>query len=115
MSKRLTASDRTRLIRLASELPEGSEERRAILAGIVQSAMKKVKIRVEKDVKGRDGGVLARRGQTLKGEIGRFSVDIIFPNGSSALIDIWGEGSLKSRMPAGRENQPADERFTILY
>jgi|APSaa5957512622_1039677.scaffolds.fasta_scaffold124269_2 hypothetical protein len=35
--KTLTASDRKSLIRLASELPEGSEERRAILSGLKQS------------------------------------------------------------------------------
>ena len=32
--KTLTASDRSALIRLASELPKGSEERKAILAGL---------------------------------------------------------------------------------
>ena len=32
--RRLTASDRSSLIKLASELPKGSKERRAILAGI---------------------------------------------------------------------------------
>lgn len=34
MSRTLTASDRSTLIRLASTLPKGSEERRAILAGL---------------------------------------------------------------------------------
>lgn len=34
MSKSLNASDRTALIRLASTLPKGSKERRAILAGL---------------------------------------------------------------------------------
>lgn len=34
MSRRITSSDRKRLIRLASSLPKGSEERRAILAGL---------------------------------------------------------------------------------
>jgi hypothetical protein len=34
MSRRLTASDRSALIRLASTLPVGSSERRAILAGL---------------------------------------------------------------------------------
>jgi len=34
MSKTLAASDRTALIRLASSLPKGSEERRAILSGL---------------------------------------------------------------------------------
>jgi hypothetical protein len=32
--RHLTASDRTHLIKLASELPKGSEERRAILSGL---------------------------------------------------------------------------------
>lgn len=34
MSRTLTAADRSRLIRLASSLPKGSDERRAILAGL---------------------------------------------------------------------------------
>ena len=34
MSKTLTASDRTSLIRLASSLPKGSPEKRAILEGL---------------------------------------------------------------------------------
>ena len=34
MSRKLTASDRSALIRLASTLPKGSEERRVILAGL---------------------------------------------------------------------------------
>jgi len=39
MSRSLTAAaDRSRLIRLASTLPAGSEERRAILAGLSKSA-----------------------------------------------------------------------------
>lgn len=37
MSRFLTASDRKNLIRLASELPQGSPERRAILAGLISS------------------------------------------------------------------------------
>ena len=36
MSRNLTASDRKSLIRLASSLPKGSEERRAILAGLAK-------------------------------------------------------------------------------
>ena len=36
--KNLTASDRSALIRLAASLPKGSEERRAILAGLSKSA-----------------------------------------------------------------------------
>ena len=38
MSRTLTASDRSALIRLASTLPAGSEERRAILAGLSKKA-----------------------------------------------------------------------------
>ena len=34
MSRRLTASDRSALIRLASTMPAGSDERRAILSGL---------------------------------------------------------------------------------
>jgi hypothetical protein len=37
-SKTLTASDRKRLIRLASSMPKGSPERRAILAGLTKAA-----------------------------------------------------------------------------
>ena len=35
MSRSLTASDRKALIRLASTLPKGSDERRAVLAGLM--------------------------------------------------------------------------------
>ena len=38
MSRTLTAADRSALIRLASTLPAGSEERRAILAGLSKQA-----------------------------------------------------------------------------
>lgn len=38
MASNLTASNRKSLIRLASTLPAGSEERRAILAGLSKSA-----------------------------------------------------------------------------
>ena len=38
MSRSLTASDRKNLVRLASELPQGSPERKAILAGLRQSS-----------------------------------------------------------------------------
>ena len=37
MSRNLTASDRSSLIRLASGLPVGSSERKAILAGLAQT------------------------------------------------------------------------------
>ena len=42
MSKRLTASDRKALIRLASDLPNGDEHRRAILAAVAKQAGPKV-------------------------------------------------------------------------
>ena len=38
MARILTASDRKTLIRLASTLPKGSDERKAILAGLSKSA-----------------------------------------------------------------------------
>jgi hypothetical protein len=38
MSRTLTAADRSALIRLASTLPAGSEERRAILTGLKEAA-----------------------------------------------------------------------------
>ncbi len=40
MSRTLTASDRSALIRLASTLPAGSAERRAILAGLSKVSFK---------------------------------------------------------------------------
>ncbi len=39
MSRTITASDRKSLIRLAASLPKGSEERRAVLAGLKTSRM----------------------------------------------------------------------------
>lgn len=42
MSRKLTASDRKSLIRLASELPKGSPERKAILAGLTKTSAKKL-------------------------------------------------------------------------
>lgn len=42
MSRRLTASDRRSLIRLASGLPVGSDERRAILAGLRRASGRRV-------------------------------------------------------------------------
>lgn len=39
MSRTLTAADHSALIRLASELPVGSEERRAILAGLYEPSV----------------------------------------------------------------------------
>ena len=41
MSRTLTAADRSALIRLASTLPAGSDERRAILAGLEGSINRK--------------------------------------------------------------------------
>ena len=38
MTLKLTASDRSALIRLASELPKGSEERKSILGGLSKTA-----------------------------------------------------------------------------
>ena len=38
MSRSLTASDRASLIKLASSLPKGSPERKAILAGLVKTS-----------------------------------------------------------------------------
>ena len=38
MHRNLTANDRKNLIRLASELPKGSSERRAILSGLEKQA-----------------------------------------------------------------------------
>ena len=38
MARKLTASDRKRLIRMASEMPAGSPERKAILSGLAKAA-----------------------------------------------------------------------------
>ena len=45
MSKRLTASDRPRLIKLASELPKGSGQRKAILAGLQLARVDRVDLK----------------------------------------------------------------------
>lgn len=42
MSRSLTAADRSALIRLASTLPAGSEERKAILAGLSKKAARDI-------------------------------------------------------------------------
>ena len=41
MARKLTASDRKRLIRMASEMPAGSPERKAILSGLAKAATKR--------------------------------------------------------------------------
>ena len=38
MARHLTASDRKRLIKMASTMPKGSPDRKAILAGLSKSA-----------------------------------------------------------------------------
>lgn len=43
MARALTAADRSRLIKLASKMPVGSPERKAILAGLSKSDAEKVK------------------------------------------------------------------------
>lgn len=48
MPRDFTDSDRASLIRLASSLPAGSEERRAILAGLERSASPDLKTDLEK-------------------------------------------------------------------
>ena len=59
MARTLTASDRKSLIRLASTLPKGSPERKAILAGLSKSANPKVVANdvfkaLQKSLRGRD-------------------------------------------------------------
>jgi len=59
MSRTLTAADRSALIRLASTLPAGSDERRAILAGLKKSANPKAVANdvfkaLQKSLRGRD-------------------------------------------------------------
>ena len=44
MSRNLTASDRSALIRLASTLPVGSTERKAILAGLAKTSSGEVNV-----------------------------------------------------------------------
>jgi hypothetical protein len=51
MAKTLTATDRKSLIRLASTLPVGSEERRAILAGLRKTAVEALPDNVFYEVK----------------------------------------------------------------
>ena len=49
MSRTLTASDRKNLIRLAAEMPKGSPERRAILAGLKKAKLGKLWEKYEAD------------------------------------------------------------------
>jgi len=46
MSRTLTAQDRSSLIRLASDLPKGSPERKAILAGLAKVAGQKTPVQI---------------------------------------------------------------------
>jgi|SaaInlStandDraft_4_1057021.scaffolds.fasta_scaffold94902_1 hypothetical protein len=62
MPKTLTASDRSRIIRLASGLPKGSDVRRAILAGLGKTG--KVAYRVPNADLARPGDIFA--GSTLR-------------------------------------------------
>jgi hypothetical protein len=48
MARHLTAADRSALIRLASTLPAGSEERKAILAGLEKSSRSRMLQKVQK-------------------------------------------------------------------
>jgi hypothetical protein len=64
MSKPLTASARSSLIRLASELPKGSDERRAILAGLTPSQDKAASSRE------RDAHIVGNRIEALSSTLG---------------------------------------------
>ena len=44
MAKTITAADRSALIRLASTMEKGSQERRAILAGVRQASLRELMI-----------------------------------------------------------------------
>lgn len=48
MARHLTAADRSALIRLASTLPAGSEERKAILAGLEKASRSRMLQKVQK-------------------------------------------------------------------
>ena len=92
---KLSSQDRSALIKLASSLPAGSPERKAILASLKEAAgdswgvygvkrPKKVKIKVLKDVRDAYGDrpILFRKGEVIDGE-----ADL-----ASGLIKVWPGG-----------------------
>jgi len=94
---RLTASDRSSLIKLASSLEKGSEERKAILSGLKRVSgrdaqwstygveeHRRVKIRVLKDVRDPYGDrpIIFKKGEIIDGEVSQ----------DGGLIKIWPHG-----------------------
>jgi hypothetical protein len=77
MSQRhLTASDRTSLIKLASKLPQGSPERRAILAGLRGEGPEgRLKVHIKGDSSGGGNWVLWK-GQVAASDIPKLNKDL---------------------------------------
>ena len=114
----LTASDRSALIRLASELPKGSKERKAILAGLFGSKHRigklssaGIPVTLKKDLKFKDGSEI-RKGEkgTLRfneGNPGLATVDFESRKGtrlsSSKLSDYFGRPFTKEPSMASLE------------
>lgn len=65
MSRSLTAADRSALIRLASTLPAGSEERRAILAGLRSRREDPNRAKVYKEIEDMANALIKRDGPLL--------------------------------------------------
>ena len=70
MARTLTASDRRSLIRLASAMPVGSPERKAILKGLTKATERTAGLRWDPDMEPRDEGAWFR--DVLKGYAGKF-------------------------------------------
>ena len=134
MSRTLTAADRSALIRLASTMPAGSEERRAILAGL-RTASHKIALRREVVFEASDRRVLydAIKSVVRPSRVERFMSDlpgrsidaIITPRLSwsemskihSRLERAWGE-KLDMRASGARppkvDFNPHDSEHTIV-
>ena len=89
MARNLTASDRKSLIRLASTLPAGSEERKAILAGLEKSAARDLNFTNEFNSLA-DHYVIATAGFVASLTGGRASGigDVSWPDGSYISIEL---------------------------
>lgn len=112
MPRTLTASDRSALIRLASTLPAGSEERRAILAGLSKSARKPyptrrgTKVTVLKPIRNQRMGLTV-----LPGAVGTVTrVEKVHGGVDSAMLDYMGynyDSATMDRVPG--------YKFTIKF
>ncbi len=76
--KTLTTSYRNSLIKLASSLPQGDENRKAILAGLKTSSMTDAQLRVL-DTMQKELSVLLKQSLTLCKKIESFGENGLFP------------------------------------